>query len=161
MCWNIILWIQWSRASYTYIKVLEGFSVSWTVNVNASNRVGHPLKDVCTCWQEFGGIRWRSHHCKDVIVFRLNKEDLGRQRSPLCKEDIGLRLGRDMQRILPLLLGANCKEFLQQRCMSRVNLIMVYVVRKLTVSRAASVCTLECKPQLMFHFSDPSQYCQC
>jgi hypothetical protein len=26
MYWNIIIWIQWSNASYTYIKVLERFS---------------------------------------------------------------------------------------------------------------------------------------
>jgi hypothetical protein len=39
---------------------------------------------------------------QDVIVFRLNKEDLGRQPSPPCKEDIALRLGKDMQQILPV-----------------------------------------------------------
>jgi hypothetical protein len=58
---------------------MNGPMLSWTVTVNASNRVGHPLKDVCSCWQEFGGIQWRSHRSSDVIVFRLNKEYLGRQ----------------------------------------------------------------------------------
>jgi hypothetical protein len=46
-----------------------------------------------------------------VIVFRLNKEDLG----------------RDMQQNLPVTVRI-CKEFLQQRCVSHLNLIMGCVV---------------------------------
>jgi hypothetical protein len=89
------------------------------------------------------------------FLFRLNTEDQWRQPSPLCKEDVGLRLGKDMQQILPLWLYANCKEFLQQRCMSHMNLIMRYVAGKLMVSGAASVCTLQVKPHLMFRFQWP------
>jgi hypothetical protein len=126
---------------------------SWTVTVNARNRVGHPLKDICSCWQEFGGNQWRSHHFSDAIVFRLNKEDLGREHCSPYKEDIGLRLGSDMQQILPVTVH-NCKEFLQQRCVSHMKLIVGCVVGKLAVSGAASVCTSQWNPHLMFRFSD-------
>jgi hypothetical protein len=69
----------------------------------------------------------------DAVMFGLNKEGLGSQCSPPCKEDIDLSLRKDMQQILPLLLCASCKEFLQQRCVSHVNLIMGCVVEKLKV----------------------------
>jgi hypothetical protein len=36
-----------------------------------------------------------------------------------------------------------CKEFLQQVCVSHVNLIMGCIVGKLTVSGATSFCTLQ------------------
>jgi hypothetical protein len=61
--------------------------------------VGHPLKDVCLCWQESDGIQWESCYSNSVIVLGLNKEDLWRQPSPPCKEDIGLALRNDMQHI--------------------------------------------------------------
>jgi hypothetical protein len=143
-----------SHASYTYIKVLEGFFTCSheLLPLMQVARVGHPLKDVYSCWQEFGGIQWRSGCSNDVIVFGLNVLDLGSP-SP-CKEDAGSRLRKDMQQILPLLLCANCKEFLQQRCVSHVNLIMGRVVGKLTVNGAASVWTLHWNLHLMFHFSD-------
>jgi hypothetical protein len=75
-------------------------------------------------------------------VFGLNKEDLGTQGSLSCKEDIGLRLGTYMQQILSVTVRI-CKEILQQMCVSHVNLLMGYVVGKLTASGAASVCTLQ------------------
>jgi hypothetical protein len=37
---------------------------------------------VCSCLQEFACIQWRSHCSNIVIVFGLNKLDLGRLRSP-------------------------------------------------------------------------------
>jgi hypothetical protein len=39
-------------------------------------------------------------------VLGLNKEDLGRQHSPLYKENVGLRLGRDMPLTVRKLQGA-------------------------------------------------------
>jgi hypothetical protein len=91
-----------SHASYTYIKVLEGFftcSHELLLLMQVA-RVGHPLKDVYSCWQEFGGIQWRSVCSNDVVVFGLNVLDLGSP-SP-CKEDAGSRLRKDMQQILPV-----------------------------------------------------------
>jgi hypothetical protein len=48
-----------------------------------------------------------------------------------------------------------CKEFLQQRCMSHMNLIMGCVVGKLTVNGTASVCTF----QWNLHLRLMSLYC--
>jgi hypothetical protein len=82
-------------------------------------------------------------------VFRLNWEDLGRQGSFSCKEDIGLRLRREMQQIL-LVTMHNCKEFLQQRSVSHVNLIMGCVMGKLRANGAALVCTVQWNLHLRF-----------
>jgi hypothetical protein len=112
----------------TYIKVLEGFSTC--CHELLLLRVRHPLKNVRSCWQEFGGIQWKSH-LNDIIVLRLNKEDLGRQPSP------PLQRGRCLETREGYSVNsqcAKCKEFLQQRCVSHVNLIMGCVVGKSTVS---------------------------
>jgi hypothetical protein len=127
MYWNIILWIQWFYASFIYFPVLEEFStcchellllmqvteldIFWKmfvlVNRNlvlSSEKVVVPTVSLCWCWT---------------------------RRIQGGREDVGLRLGKDMQQILPLLLFKNCKEFLQQRCVSHVNLIMGCVVREI------------------------------
>jgi hypothetical protein len=129
--WNIILWIQWSHASYTYIKFLEGFSACCHELLLLMQ-----VTELDIFWKMFVLVDRSLVASNEVIIPTMS----------LCS---------GWTRRISGGMCANCKEFLQQRCVSHVNLIMGSVVGKLTVSGAASVCTLQWNPHLMFCFSDP------
>jgi hypothetical protein len=104
MCWNIILWIQWSHASYTYIKVLEEFStyshelllllqvtesdILWKVFVLVDRSLVASGEEVIVQW------------CHCVRAERVGSREAALPPPP-CKEDAGSRLRKDMQQILP------------------------------------------------------------
>jgi hypothetical protein len=135
---NVVLWIQCFHESYAYIKFLEGFSTC-----------SHELlllvrvTQLDTLWKVFFHVdRSLVASSENVVVPAMSfswSEQGGR-----WLETRGICI-----RFSPLLC-ASCKEFLQQRCVSHMNLIMGCVVRKLTASGAASVCTLQWNLHLMF-----------
>jgi hypothetical protein len=125
------------------------YVLSWTVTVKASNRVGHPLKDVCSCWQEFGGIQWRCH-CVQAEQGESRKAALSTVQGGCWLES---REG----------YAANFPS-VTVRQLQGVSAAKVYITREpnygaccgeIDSQWGSSVCTLQWNPHLMFCFSDP------